>query len=996
MASGDVVNTAARLQVAAPVDGVLVDETTFRATERAIRYRQAEPVAAKGKAEPVAVWRALGPRASLGVDLPQAPRTPLVGRDPELGLLRDALARVRRGPTAQLLTLVGVPGIGKSRLVAELLAMVEAEPELITWRQGRCLPYGEGVAMWALGEMVKAQAGILENDPAEAAAAKLNRAAASLLEDAAEAAWVAGHLRPLVGLAGGSEAGGNRQPEAFAARRRFLEALAERGPAVLVFEDLHWADVGLLDFLDYLADWAIDVPLLVVCTTRPELLSRRPGWGGGKPNSATVSLAPLSEQDTARLVAALLGQALLPAETQAALLARAGGNPLYAEEYVRMLADRGLLRRNGVGWRLERAEQLPLPESVQGIIAARLDALSAPEKALLQDAAVLGKVGWVGALAALGSTEPFALEAQLHALERKEFLHRERRTSVAGERQYAFRHVLVKDVAYGQLPRAARATKHAAAAAWIERMAGERVADHAEILAYHYQTALELALAAGAADEAPHLKASVRRFMALAGDRAMGLDIARADDYYQRALGLSTTGDPELARLLAKAAEAAFQAGRLAEADQLYARASNTYRAEGDVLGASSAEVRRLFVLYWQGEAASVRTALADVVQLLERQPPSPALATAYQAKAADSLFMGQPAAAVEWAVKAIMLAGQVGADEARQLALQMRGLARLDLGDPRGLEDLREALEFGLRLGLGRVTAVTYANLAERLLVTEGPEAALECSREGLNLCRERGMAGMAMALQTGVLDCLFDLGDWNELLTIADDILAWYKAQGSGRDIVYAEARKAHLDIWRGERAAAAALVEDFLPRARLLGEPQALIATFPVAALVAQDSGDTAAAIQLVQELDAATRDRPPWYRVLPLPDLTRVCVAAGQLPLAERLLEGVEAHAVRLQHCLATARAVVTEAQGDLEAAVDLYADAAKRWSDYRSVPEHGLALLGLGRCLEQLGRPTGHRRLVEARAIFVRLAARPLLAATDGWLQPDVRYGSPSD
>jgi class 3 adenylate cyclase len=194
MASGDVVNTAARLQAAAPVDGVLVDATTRRAADRAIRFKPAEPVAAKGKAEPVAVWLALGSRSCLGVDVAPAPATPLVGRDHELGLLRDALARIRRGQS-QLLTLVGVPGIGKSRLVAELLRLVEAEPELTTWRQGRSLPYGEGVAFWALGEMVKAEAGILETDPAEVAAAKLDRAATSLVEGA-EAAWVAAHLRP--------------------------------------------------------------------------------------------------------------------------------------------------------------------------------------------------------------------------------------------------------------------------------------------------------------------------------------------------------------------------------------------------------------------------------------------------------------------------------------------------------------------------------------------------------------------------------------------------------------------------------------------------------------------------------------------------------------------------------------------------------------------------------------------------------------------------------
>jgi class 3 adenylate cyclase len=395
--TGDVANTASRLQGIAPVGGVVVGETTWRATRRLFDYEPLAPVRVKGKAEPLPIWRAAGIRSRLGVDVSQAPRSPLVARERELELLRDALARARGEQKPQLVTLVGEPGIGKSRLVFELWREVDAQPELVVWRQGRCLPYGEGVALWALGEIVKAQAGILESDPADHAAGKLARGVADLIADEREASWVTGHLGPLVGLAGG-ELGSDRREEAFAAWRRFCEALAEQAPAVLVMEDLHWADEVLLDFLDHMLDWAVDVPLLVVATARPELLSRRPGWGGGPPTSAIVSLAPLSEADTARLVAGVLDQTLVPVELQAALLARAGGNPLYAEEYVQMLAERGFLRRVGGSWLLDRAAELPLPESVQGIIAARLDTLAPQDKALLQDAAVLGTVGWLGAL----------------------------------------------------------------------------------------------------------------------------------------------------------------------------------------------------------------------------------------------------------------------------------------------------------------------------------------------------------------------------------------------------------------------------------------------------------------------------------------------------------------------------------------------------------------------------------------------------------------------
>jgi hypothetical protein len=269
MAAGDVVNTAARLQAAAPVNGVLVDEHTFRATERRIEYKEARRVQAKGKAEPVRAFEAVAARSRVSVD--RVHGAALVGRRREVDLLEGALERVLEERSCQLVTLVGVPGVGKSRLVYELFEAVERRPQLIWWRQGRCLPYGDGVTFWALGEMVKSQAGILEDDDPSTAARKLAAVA--------DEEWVESHLRPLVGLASSGEGGGDARQEAFAAWRRFFEGLAEERPLVLVFEDLHWADDHLLDFVDNLVEWSSGVPLLVVSTARPELLSRRPGWG---------------------------------------------------------------------------------------------------------------------------------------------------------------------------------------------------------------------------------------------------------------------------------------------------------------------------------------------------------------------------------------------------------------------------------------------------------------------------------------------------------------------------------------------------------------------------------------------------------------------------------------------------------------------------------------------------------------------------------------------
>ena len=448
MASGDVVNTAARLQSAAPVNSILVDETTYRATERTIEYGEPDSIEAKGKTQRVPVREALRPRARVGVE--QVGGAFLVGRERELNLLRETFVRVTREGSSQLLTLVGVPGIGKSRLVFELFQTIQTgEFGLVYWRHGRSPPYGEGVTFWALGEMVKAQAGILESEGADAAAEKLHRAVRAVVQDEAEAGWVERHLRPLAGLDTETAAVGAQHGEAFAAWRRFLEALAEERPLVLVFEDLHWADEALLDFVDYLVEWASGVPLLVLCTARPELLVRRPGWGGGKVNSSTILLSPLSEDETAALLHSLLGRSVIEAGLQARLLEHAGGNPLYAEEFTRMLS--------------ERPGDVVLPETVQGLIAARLDTLPREEKELLCDAAVVGRAFWLGALGG----ERWTLEERLHALERAEFVRRERRSSVAGEVEYSFRHALMRDVAYEQIPRAERAEKHRRAAEWM-------------------------------------------------------------------------------------------------------------------------------------------------------------------------------------------------------------------------------------------------------------------------------------------------------------------------------------------------------------------------------------------------------------------------------------------------------------------------------------------------------------------------------------------------
>ena len=416
---------------------------------------------------------------------------------------------------------MGEPGIGKSRLAGEFRGFVEQGPEEVAWRQGRCLPYGEGITFWALGEIVKTHTGILESDTTEDASAKL-AAAVDDIAQPQDRSWLFARLAPLVGAARREQP--VAQAEAFAAWRTFLEGVAAKQPVMLLFEDLHWADSALLAFLDHLVDWSADVPLLVIGTARPELYEREPGWGGGKRNSTTISLAPLTDKDTGRLVSDLLGKAALPPETQAAVLDRAGGNPLYAEEFVRMLGDRGLLtRRDGVV-EIATVGEIPVPETVQAVIAARLDTLGPDRKALLHDASVVGREFWAGAVAALGGVTKESVLAGLHELGRKELVRRSRSSSIQDDVEYLFWHVLVRDVAYAQIPRAQRARKHVASAEWIERISGERVTDHAEFLAHHYRTALELARAAGDAGQADGLLDAAVRFGALAGERAIRVE----------------------------------------------------------------------------------------------------------------------------------------------------------------------------------------------------------------------------------------------------------------------------------------------------------------------------------------------------------------------------------------------------------------------------------------------------------------------------------------
>jgi class 3 adenylate cyclase/tetratricopeptide (TPR) repeat protein len=899
MAVGDVVNTTARLQSAAPVNGVLVGETTYRATRSVIDYDDADPVAAKGKAEPVPVWEAREARARVRTE-PVSTSAPIVGRERELSLLRETLVRVREESSPQLLTLVGVPGIGKSRLVRELFELVEHGGVPTYWRQGRSLPYGEGVTFWALAEMVKAQAGILETDDDNAVEAKLREALANLVPDEAEAGRLAQHLRPLVGLSVDDNVVADSQAEAFAAWRQLFEAMAEQHPVVLVFEDLHWADDGLLDFVDHVVDWSARLPILIVCTARPELLERRPGWGGGKLNATTLSLSPLSDEDTTRLFAALLGSPVLESEQQQTLLARAGGNPLYAEQFAQMISE-------------EADADVHVPENVQGIIAARLDRLPQPEKELLQDAAVLGKIFWRGGVVD-GRTRD-DVDQLLHSLERKGFVQRARRTSVSDEPEYAFLHLLVRDVAYGQIPRGDRAVKHQRAAEWIESLG--RSEDHAEMLAHHYRNALEFVRAAGA--DAPELQSRAGATFRAAGDRAMALNaFATAASFYDEALALwKDDHSRDRAELLLTLGRALNGAGDARQFEILEAaKAALVSAGHADL--AAEADALQAEALWLQGKRGRGLEYLKRAEELVRDRPSSASKARVLSEVARFQMVGGEYGDAIRTGQAAIAIAEELGMEEIRASALVTIGSARGFTGVSEGADDLETALEVADRMNFAHVAFRAINNLAVSLRHDRGePERAAKIAQDGLRRAERVGDRVQITWFRGILTHDEFYLGRIDEALRLAQLVLEDIDATPHYQRHVAHQVR-ARIRLARDDVSGAAADVEPGLELARRIAEPQAVNPTFSAMAFVLLSLGQRDDAARLVEEVlanvrsDNGSRNAEPAFLTLSL-----VSVDLGR---GAQFLEATENVEV-VSPWLSAAR---TYAAGDLERAAELFA------------------------------------------------------------------------
>ncbi|HZD37374.1 MAG TPA: BTAD domain-containing putative transcriptional regulator, partial [Actinomycetes bacterium] len=872
--AGDLVTACARLQQAAPPGSVLVSEATERATSRVISYGPASLLALPGRARPVTVWSALEPRNRTGIEaISDARLVPMVGRDRELGTLLDALERARLSHRPQMVTLVGQAGIGKSRLVAELWQAVDADRELIAWRQGRSTAYGEGVTFHALAEIIKAEAGILETDTADRVDRKITQATDYALGgDRSAAAWVSAHLRLLLGAGDDRSIQPGHQDEAFAAWRRFLHSLAARRPLVLVIEDLHCGDDALLAFLQSLIDrpggLAGDLSLLVVATARSELLERRPDWARNGNGRTTVHLEPLSADDTTRLLGALLALHRFPAAIGPQLVAAAGGNPLFAEEYVRMLRDRGLRAEDleqqeaavpalGAPPGQERVHpELPLPETVHAIIAARLDALDPAEKGVLHDAAVLGRIGWIGGLQAIGGHDRGALQRRLERLEARDFIYRASRSSMAGEREYGFRHVLIRDVAYGQIPRAERSHKHRRAAVWLESLSADRTperperyaANLAELLAHHYGRALSFARAARRADE--DLVRRTREALRDAGDRVTALGVhAIAARYYVRALELWPAKDPERPEL-------EFRAGRArchseGTGAELIERARDGLLAAGRRERAAEAEILLCQLASDHGRGG--RTAHVErALELVAGTPPSRSKAVVLRGCMMHAMLMDRYDDALGRAAELLPMCVDLGLREVEAYAFETRGMVGVLMsGSHDGLADLQRAIAIAEETGSINPAGI-YHNLATMLVILgELPRAFATWAAAG-RVAERFNAPRWLRAIELSRVSERYWTGHWDEVVRQVDALVVEAAAGGGNTLECPCRIWRGRVRLARGQSAAALADSTAALDLARASGEPQDLDPALAFHARCLLAAGRREEAIELVEEL------------------------------------------------------------------------------------------------------------------------------------------------
>ncbi|MEK6720685.1 MAG: adenylate/guanylate cyclase domain-containing protein [Chloroflexota bacterium] len=763
MVAGDLVNTAARLQSVAQPGTVLVGEPTMRAASGAIAFEEAGEQALKGKAAPVPAWRALRVVAEIGGrNRSDALEAPFVGRDDELRLLKELFHATGREGKARLVSVIGPAGIGKSRLSWEFSKYADGVVENVWWHTGRSPSYGEGITFWALGEMVRRRSGLVETDDERTTRSKIAESLATHVPDEAERRWIEPALLALLGV--GTGTGGSEQ--FFGAWRTFFERMAETGTVALVFEDLHWADTGTLDFIDHLLEWSRSSPIFIVTLARPELLERRSDWGAGKRNFSSLYLEPLSEPAMRELLAGLIPG--LPERAVRAIVGRADGIPLYAVETVRMLLAEGKLRLDGERYvPTGDLSDLAVPETLTALIASRLDGLSAEDRAIITDGAVLGQSFTPAGLAAVSGVPEAELEPRLRGLVRRELLVSEADPRSPERGQYAFVQALIREVAYHTLAKRDRKTRHLAAARFFETLGSDEMAG---ALATHYLAAHANAPAGG---EAEALAVQARIALKAAADRAIALGAHdQAVAFLQQAI--TVTADPaEEAELLDRAAESASIAAHQDIAAELLGRSVELRRAGGNrsaVASSIAALGRVLLGARRTDEALALLTSSSE--ELADLHPDPGFLALEGQLAAVLSQTE-QHRRAIEVSDRVLEAAEHADLPKILAETLVTKGRALGSLGR------LREAIGV-LRAGEELARALGWDSIVLRALISRGfhvgeidARAALEAYQDGLALARRLGQQFMVLAFANNVGFMSFLSGNWDEGVKVFDEAL-------------------------------------------------------------------------------------------------------------------------------------------------------------------------------------------------------------------------------
>jgi class 3 adenylate cyclase/tetratricopeptide (TPR) repeat protein len=937
--AGHVVNLAQRLQSLAPPDAVVVSREVVDRTKHRFSFEPQPPSIVKGHPGPLEHWQLRGVRQSAAPGV-----LPLVGRTRELAQLETHLHAVAQRPRSQVVTLSGEAGSGKSRLLLEFESLAKVQPFPVTWRKGRCLPYGTGVTFSALAEVLKQSTGVLDSDSFEVVTSKVE----SAFESDPDADWVVPRLLPLLGVTSSSV----EREEMFSAWVTALVSLSRDVPTILVIEDVHWADAAMRAFVEHVAAQSLPSHLLLVLSTRPSLLEANPGWPSERTHQ--LPLHPLDATAMEQVVAAELGQPgqVLSMSLRHSLLERAAGNPLFAREFARLVRDS---RRLG-GSDPDEADSLPVPATIHALLGARLDTLSLVERAIVQCAAVIGKIFWAGAICVLGDADDEDVRGTLDTLSRRGIVRRHDRSSLAGEEEYSFSHVLLRDVAYDRAPRAWRRHAHLRAIEWMEMVANSRVDEVAEVLVFHAMSALDLATLAGDSQTAARATVLALTYSRLAARRAMALDVRQAFGMLEIARGLTPPGDPTEPETLLSWAAVAFALDRVAEATDVRRSVVETLRAGGDQRLLAKALMDLGDGYYQLGDLERALSADREAAEIGRSLAPTE-----------DA---GDPVANLALTLAATVAdeEGLAVADEAEQRAasaglpiplsaLRARAVLRLQFGDPSGVADHDEALRrlAAERAPISRIASALSAR-AEGVRSVSGPDAALAAYAEAVDYATSHGLVNIGEWTKVTRLGPLLESGDVAEVLAQARAAVPAQARSLIGIDalgaLVAAATELERMDVLDACRLEVVQRNEAALEQGRQ--DPEGVVVTVLAGARCAYLAGDRDAAIDLLDRFMALPKARETssyGHHLLGYVRLALACEAAERAHVLatpdrpDRTLRGLAQR---------TAVGWLDLEAGEYVQAGGTFSASAQQWWAVGNRLEHSYCLVGRATALAALG------------------------------------------